>query len=108
MDENGTKWITTLDGLALYNEDGISTFSSEKKFVGNYLKIYPNPTSTTITIETPITGIITILNTSGQQLLQQEITEPTTTINVSGWKSGVYFARVTTENRVSVEKFIKQ
>ncbi len=69
---------------------------------------YPNPTSNTITIGTPSTGIITIHNPSGQQLLQREITEPTTTIDVSGWKSGVYLVKFVGEKGVSVGKFVKQ
>jgi photosystem II stability/assembly factor-like uncharacterized protein len=72
------------------------------------LTTYPNPVSTEITIETPTNGNLSILNTSGQQLLQREITEPTTTIDVSGWKSGVYFVKVAGENGVQVGKFIKQ
>jgi rhodanese-related sulfurtransferase len=72
------------------------------------LKAFPNPASAAITIETPIAGIITILNTSGQQLLQQEITEPTSTIDVSGLRSGVYVVKVVGETGVRVGKFIKQ
>ena len=72
------------------------------------LSPYPNPTSIAITIETQAKGTLVIRNTSGQQLLQQEITEPNTTIDVRGWKSGVYFVRVTGQKNVSVGRFIKQ
>jgi hypothetical protein len=71
------------------------------------LTIYPNPTSISITIKTPITGIIAILNTSGQAILQQLITEPMTNIDVSGWQSGVYLVKVVGEKGVKVGKFIK-
>ena len=74
----------------------------------NNLTIYPNPANNDITIETPTKGYLSILNTSGQQLLQQEITEPTTTIDVSGRKSGVYLVKVVGEKGVQVGKFIKQ
>jgi hypothetical protein len=72
------------------------------------ISVFPNPTFTTITIETPTTGSITIINSSGQQLLRQEITEPTTTIDVRGLKSGVYFVRLTGERTAQVGKFVKQ
>jgi photosystem II stability/assembly factor-like uncharacterized protein len=74
----------------------------------NTLTIYPNPAFTNITIETPTKGFLSIINISGQQLLKQTITEPKTTIDVSGFKSGVYFVRLTGERAVQVGKFIKQ
>jgi hypothetical protein len=72
------------------------------------LLILPNPASTSITIETPAKCSLSIINLSGQQLLQQTITEPTTTIDVSGLKSGVYFVRLTGDKTVSVGKLLKQ
>jgi hypothetical protein len=74
---------------------GLTDLSSQS----NTLNIYPNPASTQITISTP---------NKGQQLLQQEITEPTTTIDISSLSSGVHFVRVTNERTVLVGKFVKQ
>jgi hypothetical protein len=51
---------------------------------------------------------ITIFNMEGQELLRQKITQPNTTIDVSGWKSGVYLVKVVGEKRVQVGKFVKQ
>jgi hypothetical protein len=72
------------------------------------LSISPNPSTTNVTLETATKGKLSIYNSSGQQLLQREITEPTTTIDVSGWKSGVYVVKVIGEKGVNVGKFIKQ
>jgi hypothetical protein len=72
------------------------------------LNIYPNPAIDIIIIETPAKGSLSILNASSQKLMQKQITEPATTIDVSGWKSGVYFVKVAGENGVQVGKFIKQ
>jgi len=52
-------------------------------------------------------GHISIFNLSGQQLLQQEITEPKTSVDVSGFKSGVYIVRLTDDKTVRVQKFVK-
>ncbi len=74
--------------------------------------IYPNPTSTTITIETPATSykntFINIFNISGKRLLQRQMTEQQTVVDVSGLVQGVYFVRITTDATVLVTKFIKQ
>jgi len=72
------------------------------------IKLYPNPSSDKIKIVTSSEGHLSILNISGQQLLQQEITEPTTAIDVSNLSSGIYFVKVTGERTVQMGKFIKQ
>jgi hypothetical protein len=72
------------------------------------LSVFPNPATEKITIETPALGDISVLNLNGRQILQQEITEPATTIDVSILKSGIYVVRVTGEKNVGVVKFIKQ
>jgi len=75
---------------------------------GNSLSVYPNPTATTITIQTPTDGLLSIFNTSGQQFLHQEITERNTTIDVSNLPTAVYFVWVTGDKNVCIGKFIKQ
>ncbi len=72
------------------------------------VSIFPNPATNKIAIETNITGSITIVNTSGQQLLQQDITGPITTLDVSGLSTGVYMLKVVGKESVQVGKFIKK
>ncbi len=72
------------------------------------ISIYPNPVSTHITIETPFQGQLTILNLQGQELLNQQITEPKTQVDISTLPSGIYFVRVTGEGIVKVGKIIKK
>jgi photosystem II stability/assembly factor-like uncharacterized protein len=74
----------------------------------NTLCIYPNPASTTITIQSPVKGSLYIHNTSDQQVLRQEVTEPTTTIDISTLPGGVYVVKVVGEKGVQVGKFIKE
>jgi hypothetical protein len=76
------------------------------------LSIYPNPASTTITIETPTTPnrniFMTIFNINGQQIMTRQIAEPIINVDVSGLVSGVYFVRVVDDMTVQVGKFVKQ
>ena len=76
------------------------------------LLIYPNPSSTHITIELPSTPqtntILTIYNLNGQQLITQPITEPQTTVDVSGLPRGVYFVKVVNDEKVMMGKLVKE
>jgi len=75
------------------------------------LLLYPNPATDKITIETSrITeeSNLVIVNIDGQPLITRQITEQTTTINISTLPSGVYFVRVTNDRTVEVGKIIKQ
>jgi len=89
-------------------EDACAAIGVESLTIESSLTIYPNPAFTTITIETPAKGSLSIHNTSGLKLLQQELTEQSTTIDVSGLKSGVYLVKVVGEKGVQVGKFLKQ
>ncbi|NQV01193.1 MAG: T9SS type A sorting domain-containing protein [Bacteroidia bacterium] len=77
----------------------------------NHHNNLPQPSFTTINIkitETSDPNTLTILNLNGKELLLREITESTTTINVSILSTGVYFVRLTGEGTVQVGKFIKR
>jgi len=75
---------------------------------GRFLNIYPSPSGSDSNVETPVKDSLSIISLSGLEFPQQEITEPTTTINVSGLNSGIYFVRLMGERTVQVGKFIKQ
>jgi hypothetical protein len=70
--------------------------------------LYPNPSSTLITIETESQGTISIHTTCGQLILQQQISDALTIIDITGLKGGIYFVRVTGNNSVQTGKFFKQ
>jgi hypothetical protein len=75
--------------------------------IGN-ISVYPNPSSGKITIETATNGHLFILDLNGQQLLQQEITESTTIVDVSWLPSGIYIVKIAGEKGVQVGKYVKQ
>jgi hypothetical protein len=70
--------------------------------------IYPNPSSTIITIASPTNGSLSISSMNGKQLINQEITEHITRVDVSLLQNGIYVIKVVGEKGVEVSKLIKQ
>jgi hypothetical protein len=93
-------------------EDACGVGLNESKAFDDQFNIYPNPSSTTITISTPTTPnkntFLTIYNLNGQQLIKRQITEQQTVIDVSELVKGVYFVRAINDRTVMVGKFVKQ
>lgn len=76
------------------------------------ISVYPNPVTTTVTIEIPkVAGgeaLIDITNIQGQLIKTFTPTGNKTNIDVSAFPSGVYIVEVKTEKGVVVRKFIKE
>ena len=96
---SGTILKTTNGGVVGLNEIGA---------ISKLLHINPNPASSSITIETPAKGSLSILNLNGQETITRQISLPKTQIDISNLPSGVYFVRVTGEKTVQVGKMIKE
>jgi len=72
------------------------------------ISLFPNPATTTITIQLPNTSTIQILNIQGQVIKTVTTSEKETTIDVSGLASGVYIIKVLNEEGMGVRKFVKE
>ena len=98
------------NGTILKTNNGGTGLSDLSSKLGT-LNVYPNPSSNFVTIETSSVltpSRLSILNLSGQELLQKEITETKTTIDISTIRSGVYVVRLTSKKTVEIGKIIKQ
>jgi photosystem II stability/assembly factor-like uncharacterized protein len=73
-----------------------------------FLKIYPNPSSNIITVETIAKGHLSILNLNGQEVITHQITGPKTQVDLSTLTSGIFLLKLVGENGVQVGKIIKQ
>lgn len=75
------------------------------------VNIYPNPSSSLITIEKPVTTgkntFLTISNISGLQIISLQITKQLTTVDLSGLPQGIYIVRIQDDKTVCVEKIIR-
>jgi PKD repeat protein len=72
------------------------------------IKIYPNPATDDLTIETPERATIEIYNIEGQIIKSFSAGDNTTTIDVSTLARGMYFVKMKSDNGVGVKKFIKE
>jgi len=71
--------------------------------------IYPNPTSSHITISSEKDfHTLEIMDLLGRVVYTQVNNGNNTTLNVSGYGNGIYFIRITTENGLEIKKFVKK
>jgi photosystem II stability/assembly factor-like uncharacterized protein len=108
VDEN-TGYVVGKSGTILKTTNGggfagVNNQSSNS----NPLRVYPNPSSDKINISTSTKGHLSILNLNGQQLLQQEIKDSKTTIDICTLPSGVYMLKLVGKKGMQIGKIIKQ
>jgi len=113
IDQNGNKWIGTYyGGVAVFNENGVILSTQERiENSGFQTNIYPNPASKQLTLSFPEfntknKAIATLYNLSGQQLLQQNITQSNTEIDVHSLSNGIYFLKLNTNKGIIMKKFV--
>ncbi len=74
----------------------------------NTIAVYPNPVVETLCINNAEGSHVAIYNMKGQQVRLVEHADANTTVNVSSLSAGVYFVRITGDNRVNTVKFVKE
>jgi len=93
-------------------ENACLTVSVDEVHLTERFLIFPNPSSTQITIELTNTpqrnSFLTIYNINSQQLITRRITEQKTVVDVSGLPSGFYFVKVADDRTVMVGKLVKK
>jgi hypothetical protein len=85
---------------------GINEVNSE-----SHINIFPNPAPNSITIENnnPNKEItLTIFNINGQEIMQQQIKDKKTQVDISNLNSGIYFFKLITDKIVEIRKIIKE
>lgn len=105
-----TGYVVGDNGTILKTTNGGQVGISENDFESKSLKIYPNPSKNTITVETLIAGDtrISLLNLSNQQIMERPVSESKTQINISSLPPGVYIVKLRNRNATEVEKIVKE
>ncbi len=92
--------------LALANGLGVSQFSATNGFT-----VFPNPAGSDVTVSFPSTfeySSMTLYNTLGQKVLQQDISIDQNTLSLGSLNSGVYFYKIGTGGFSQTGKLIKK
>jgi len=73
----------------------------------NNVKVYPNPATDNITVENLEGGTLTIVNMNGVVMLERNIVNNKTVIDISKLPAGVYVLKTTDNNNTTTKKFTK-
>jgi hypothetical protein len=86
-----------------------NTVLSSDSFAVSKVKLYPNPTSNILNIESvgSIQNIV-IYNVLGQEVMNKQANESLVSLDVSGFNAGVYVIKTVIDGTVSSTKFIKE
>lgn len=80
---------------------------SNESSIASSVKLYPNPVSDILYIQSPESVNITVLDMSGKVLLRQSMIEGTNSLPVSNLLQGVYLIQIQGSNFEKIEKFVK-
>lgn len=93
-----------LPNVSYYAMSCMTNPVSVKEYHNDMASIYPNPTRDNVTIKADDMKRITIVNTMGQVIYDQEVMSDSEDINMSQYESGVYMIRITTDNGVATQR----
>ena len=95
-------YVTSCLQCEEFEYDGVSVKDND----ANAMRIYPNPVKDNLTITAEAMTRITITNTLGQVMYDEEVVSDNQEVNVSQYKAGVYVVRIATETGVIVERVV--
>jgi hypothetical protein len=86
---------------------GISTSQSEIPIQNSQLQIFPNPTTSTITLQSPYSiSQLKIYNPYGEIILHQTLNSKHQTLNLSTQPKGIYFLEIIADNKREMRKIV--
>ncbi|MEI7596529.1 MAG: YCF48-related protein [Bacteroidota bacterium] len=97
--------------LKTINSGIITSINKSEIIKPNKFTIYPNPTFDILNIETSDESkgdILTLINTKGQVLLQQQIYDSKTQIDIRCLAKGIYILKLICDKKVEMRKIIKE
>jgi hypothetical protein len=116
LGDPNTRWIA-LDGIGWYDLAAMGYHFSwlAWAFLDGYdmigenaekVAVYPNPTSSKVTVQAKGMNHITVLNTLGQMVYDANVDGDLQNLDMSQYEAGVYMVRVTSENGTNVQRVV--
>lgn len=104
--------IPSVAEIVKIEPEAIITSSKDLPLQKTYFRIFPNPTTSRLTIEaefqTESVNDLRILDSSGKLITQTSFRGEVYDLDISEWISGVYFLQVAIEGKLISKKFVKQ
>jgi hypothetical protein len=70
------------------------------------LSVYPNPNEGIFTLETAVSGVLTIYNSAGKLVARQEVSSGRKDIDISQAGTGMYFLQLQTKEGLVTKKIV--
>jgi ligand-binding sensor domain-containing protein len=105
IDAQNNIWFGTNGGISKLSgaNSGISSLVNE-----NSLHIFPNPVHNELNINfVDKTGTVMIIDISGKCLMQKQLTEKNTSLDVSGLVNGIYIIMLISDSQICTKKIVK-
>jgi hypothetical protein len=107
-----TLTVTGNDGVTA-SDDVLITVISGSNSIGDVnnkgISVYPNPVNSLLYVTLPSShSTISLYDISGQQLLHMNTEDANINIDVTKYRSGIYFMRITNSDQSVIQKITKQ
>ncbi len=104
--------VSTVSNNGVFKWENGSVFTKVKTIVSaviNEVSIYPNPTSSIVTIRVPSKRTqVTLYNILGEQILSSEVNDGKMYIDMSTYNQGTYIVQMVSGNNKTTRKLVKQ
>lgn len=70
------------------------------------VEVFPNPTSGLFTLSAPVASKVSVLDVHGKVVLEKNTTDLSSTIDMTAQASGMYFVKITSEDKQAFRKIV--
>ena len=107
IDTQGNEWFGTNNGVSKLSAEASTALKPVLN--ENHITLYPNPVQNILHINlSGTTGMLDVFESTGKSVLQKQINESNTSIDVAGLENGIYLVKVVSDKQMLTGKFVKQ
>jgi photosystem II stability/assembly factor-like uncharacterized protein len=131
--DNGNTWTAKNNGLPAFSDITALAISGNTLFAGlpsrgvwkrslsditvgineinsteNHIEVYPNPAKDKLTLISPQKADMELLSIQGQKILQQQLFQGKTVIDLTGLAKGIYILKLSNNKKTEVIRIVKE